>query len=76
MHTCPTCGQACCCNGDIDDILFDEDGTAYENCTCCPDDGGDDEYDDWPYDDVEETVNPNGKREQPDTAERLAPKGE
>jgi hypothetical protein len=20
MHTCPECGQACYCNGDIDDI--------------------------------------------------------
>lgn len=23
MHTCPDCGQACDCNGDIDDCLHD-----------------------------------------------------
>ena len=22
-HTCPECGQACYCNGDIDDCVFD-----------------------------------------------------
>ena len=27
MHTCPDCGQACTCNGDIDDLL-----------DCCEDD--------------------------------------
>jgi hypothetical protein len=24
MHTCPECGQACTCNGDIDDIMFED----------------------------------------------------
>ncbi len=33
-HTCPECGQACYCNGDIDDCLndFEED---VMNCTHC-----------------------------------------
>jgi hypothetical protein len=41
-HTCPECGRACYCNGDIDDYLFDfpED---VENCTHC---GGDDDSED------------------------------
>lgn len=31
-HTCPACGQACYCNGDIDDCIndFEED---VMNCT-------------------------------------------
>jgi C4-type Zn-finger protein len=33
-HTCPVCGQACYCNGDIDDI-FMETKEAYINCTHC-----------------------------------------
>ena len=31
MHTCPECGQACCCSGDVDDCLMDTDET-YESC--------------------------------------------
>jgi hypothetical protein len=35
-HSCPNCGQACYCGGDIDDIVFEEsEFTA--GCTCCPD---------------------------------------
>ncbi len=36
MHTCPICGSACYCNGDIDDIMFDDDSDEALNCTCCP----------------------------------------
>jgi len=31
MHTCPECGQACTCGGDIDDIMF-EDSRAARLC--------------------------------------------
>ncbi len=34
MHSCPECGQACYCNGDVDDIdVGDEE--AEDNCTHC-----------------------------------------
>ena len=33
-HECPECGQVCHCNGDIDDIVFDDD-KAEGNCICC-----------------------------------------
>lgn len=47
MHTCPECGQACYCGGDVDDIdTGDEE--AEEGCTCCL--GADFEDDDlWDY---------------------------
>jgi len=32
MHTCPDCGQACCCNGDIDDLLWDDDSEESLSC--------------------------------------------
>lgn len=36
-HSCPTCGHACYCGGDIDDILLE--GTDEEAlCTHCSDD--------------------------------------
>jgi hypothetical protein len=31
MHTCPDCGQACHCNGDIDDH---ENELEADNCEC------------------------------------------
>jgi hypothetical protein len=34
MHSCPDCGQACYCNGDIDDIDAG-DKEAAENCIHC-----------------------------------------
>ncbi len=42
MHTCPTCGSACYCRGDVDDI--EVDAGAAEQCRHCanddpPDDG-------------------------------------
>jgi hypothetical protein len=33
-HTCPICGSACYCNGDIDDIVL-PDFKAECACTCC-----------------------------------------
>jgi len=34
MHTCPECGLACHCCGDIDDIdVGDEE--AEDHCVCC-----------------------------------------
>lgn len=46
MHTCPECGSACYCNGDLDDIdVGDEE--AEDNCTCCAEeDAGDYDEDD------------------------------
>jgi len=32
MHSCPDCGQACCCDGDVDDIMWDDDS---EECMGC-----------------------------------------
>lgn len=47
-HTCPECGQACSCGGDIDDLFLE--GTKEEaECTHCPDEDDDDdelEFDD------------------------------
>jgi hypothetical protein len=50
MHSCPECGSACHCNGDIDDIdVGDEE--AEDNCTCCAEgvfqEDDDDDYDPW-----------------------------
>lgn len=43
-HSCPDCGQACYCGGDIDDIFLDE--TLEEQfCTHCPNAGPDDDPD-------------------------------
>lgn len=33
-HECPTCGQTCYCNGDIDDCCF-ADRKAEANCVHC-----------------------------------------
>jgi hypothetical protein len=33
-HSCPDCGQACYCGGDLDDCLFD-DTVAADLCTHC-----------------------------------------
>lgn len=46
MHSCPECGSACYCNGDIDDIdTGDEE--AEDNCTCCAEGDGFDDGDDY-----------------------------
>lgn len=55
MHSCPECGHACYCNGDIDDIdVGDED--AEDNCMHCAEGGADDDdpLDDWT--DLEEVL--------------------
>lgn len=46
-HTCPECGLTCHCNGDIDDLLFDEE-TFCLHCDRDYDYGEDDEDDDGP----------------------------
>lgn len=33
MHTCPECGQACYCHGDIDDAEVETEEYAAEHCT-------------------------------------------
>ena len=65
MHSCPECGQACYCNGDIDDI--EADPTAADRCDCCADnedDTGDDEaVEDWdrfdPFADKPDPLDPS-----------------
>ena len=32
MHSCPDCGQACHCNGDIDDLDFGDDCPEADAC--------------------------------------------
>ena len=32
MHTCPDCGQACTCNGDIEDLMWDDNSPQAINC--------------------------------------------
>lgn len=34
-HSCPDCGQACYCGGDIDDLFF-EDSEEAIRCNHCP----------------------------------------
>ena len=44
MHSCPVCGQACYCHGDIDDTEVETEEYASANCThvespnCIPED--------------------------------------
>lgn len=47
-HSCPDCGCACYCGGDIDDVILD-DTPEQSRCTCCDEDRhvGDDDEDDW-----------------------------
>ena len=44
-HTCPKCGINCFCGGDIDDLIFDDTDYAWK-CHHCPDEDGDDYYED------------------------------
>lgn len=46
MHSCPDCGQACYCHGDIDDCEVETEEYSSEHCTCCIHDPADDELDD------------------------------
>lgn len=60
MHTCPECGQACYCSGDIDDAQVVTERWAFVNCReghgaiygCTEPDGSDlrsdDEDDNYP----------------------------
>ena len=32
MHSCPDCGQACCCNGDIEDCNMSIGGDEEMDC--------------------------------------------
>lgn len=53
-HSCPECGEACYCGGEVDDILI-EDPEQEDACTHCSEAGFDDEdEDDWYDDDDEE----------------------
>jgi hypothetical protein len=49
-HTCPECGTACYCGGDIDDIFFGEDSAESDACSHC--DGEDQERMEY-FDDYE-----------------------
>ncbi len=44
MHDCPDCGIGCHCNGDIDDLLLNDDDDV-DRCNHCPLDSEDDDYD-------------------------------
>lgn len=47
MHSCPDCGKACYCHGDIDDTEVEMPEFSASNCDCCEGryDGGDEDYD-------------------------------
>ena len=51
-HSCPDCDQTCYCNGDIDDILI-EDEEDVRRCVCCPIDSGPEDSD-YDEDDLDE----------------------
>lgn len=52
-HSCPDCGQACYCGGDVDDVLLVEGSST---CTHCDDmeDRDWEDYDEWEEDDEED----------------------
>ena len=43
-HSCPDCDQACYCNGDLDDLLLDDD-EAVDACGHCDPFDDDEEWD-------------------------------
>jgi hypothetical protein len=54
-HSCPNCGSACYCHGDIEDCLLPS-REAEAACTCCPDpDDCDDAgfWDEFDQDDID-----------------------
>ncbi len=55
MHTCPNCGQACYCSGDIDDCPVSVGFDCQHECQ-----EGADEFDEWNVDD--ETTAPAQER--------------
>ncbi len=46
MHTCPECGQACTCRGDIDDVMWPDDSPEAIGCIHIDLEGCDRELDD------------------------------
>jgi hypothetical protein len=42
MHSCPHCGQACDCSGDIDDCEVMTEEWVFMNRTCCDDEFAED----------------------------------
>lgn len=32
-HNCPECGEICYCNGDVDDMVWDDDSDEAMTCT-------------------------------------------
>lgn len=44
MHTCPDCGEACYCNGDIEDHDTGEPEDCGHNCDPDPESDFDNEY--------------------------------
>ena len=52
MHSCPICGQACYCSGDIDDCEDHDTGEEYTGiCICC--EGREDRDDDPDFEEPE-----------------------
>jgi len=45
-HSCPSCGESCYCNGDIDDIMWDDDSEESDLCEHCPEGDFDEEVGD------------------------------
>ena len=64
MHSCPDCGQACYCHGDIDDCEVETEEYSSEHCVCdCAEEGWReaDEDDEWCVcPDCEEDANGGG----------------
>jgi hypothetical protein len=60
MHSCPECGSACHCGGDIDDIDTG-DTEAEDNCICCAEGDSDEGYfdDDFDTDDEDDDAEPD-----------------
>jgi hypothetical protein len=46
-HSCPDCGQACYCGGDIDDIFFEDSEEAMGCVHCLHEDKREDDCDDF-----------------------------
>jgi hypothetical protein len=53
MHTCPECGSACTCGGDIEDHNTG-DGEFAQGCTCCAELPVDDDDVYWVPDELED----------------------
>ena len=61
MHSCPRCGQACYCHGDIDDCMVETEAYSSAHCTCdC--DGEPEEDDGWWCDDSDDRCDQCGTK--------------